>query len=119
MTDNQPERVEAIERKLDLLSSSVDKRFDEVTAALVEQREYTEFVFERLRREMIERLDRVERNMATRDQVERLRLGTVEHLQRFEEKFEHKFQGVEDRLDRLIEAQTRRTRRSRRATKKA
>jgi hypothetical protein len=136
MTENPPERVETIERKLDALSSSVDerfdkvdkrfdevdkrfteidRRFDEVSAAFVEQREYTEFAFGRLRREMIERFERVDQNMATRDQVERLRLGTVEHFQRLEQRF----QSLEDKLDRFIEAQPRRTRRSRRTTKKA
>ena len=69
-----PEKVNAIEQKLDALSASVDARFDavdarfdavdarfdavdarfdEVTAAFVEQREYTEFAFGRLRGEML------------------------------------------------------------------
>jgi hypothetical protein len=46
------EKLEAIDRKLDALSASVDLRFDEVTVSLVEQREYTEFAFNRLRSEM-------------------------------------------------------------------
>jgi hypothetical protein len=48
-----PEKVNAIEQKLDALTASVDVRFDEVTAAFVEQREYTEFVFGRLRGELL------------------------------------------------------------------
>jgi chromosome segregation ATPase len=117
MIDNLPERVGAVEKKLDALARSVDrrfvevnerfdqfdKRFDEVdrrfeqidkrfeqvdqrfdevdkrfkevderfkdvTRALVEQREYTEFAFDRLRREMMARFDRV----ATRTQVDRI-----------------------------------------------
>jgi hypothetical protein len=69
-----PERVDAIEEKLDRLTASVDARFDavdarfdavdarfvavdarfdEVTSALVEQRQYTEFAFDRLRGEML------------------------------------------------------------------
>ena len=48
-----PERVNAIEQKLDALSMNVDVRFDDVTSALVEQRQYTEFAFDRLRNEML------------------------------------------------------------------
>jgi hypothetical protein len=98
MTDIEPlpERVDRIEHKLDALSKSVDvlsasvdrrfedvnrrfddvdkrfkdvdKRFDEVSEHFVEQRQYTEFAFEKLRGEMqtgfrfIEgRLDRFEK----------------------------------------------------------
>ena len=64
-----PDRVDRIEQKLDSLAVSIDRRFDdvgrrfddvgrrfnevdrrfnEVTDALVEQRQYTEFAFERL-----------------------------------------------------------------------
>ena len=64
-----PERVDRIEQKLDSLAASIDRRFDdvdrrfnevdrqfnevdrqfnEVTDALVEQRRYTEFAFDRL-----------------------------------------------------------------------
>lgn len=72
--DGRVDRVDAIEQKLDGLAASVDARFDavdarfdavdarfdavdtrfdEVTSALVEQRQYTEFAFERLRGEMV------------------------------------------------------------------
>lgn len=65
--DGLVDRVDAIEQKLDGLTASVDARFDavdarfdavdarfdEVTSALVEQRQYTEFSFERLRGEMV------------------------------------------------------------------
>ncbi|CAN5770279.1 hypothetical protein BH24ACI5_BH24ACI5_13410 [soil metagenome] len=58
--DGLVDRVDAIEQKLDGLTASVDARFDavdarfdEVTSALVEQRQYTEFAFERLRGEMV------------------------------------------------------------------
>jgi hypothetical protein len=54
-----PVKVQAIEDKLDALGASVearfemvDARFDEVTFALVEQRQVTEFAFERLQNEM-------------------------------------------------------------------
>ena len=51
MTDgsnNLPERLEVVEHKLDGLIQSVDVRFDEVAAAIAEQRAYTEFAIERL-----------------------------------------------------------------------
>ena len=51
MTDgssNLPERLEVVEHKLDGLIQSVDVRFDEVAAAIAEQRAYTEFAFEKL-----------------------------------------------------------------------
>jgi hypothetical protein len=55
-----PAKVDAIEQKLDALIASVDRRFtsvdtrfDDVTSALVEQRRYTEFAFERLRGDMV------------------------------------------------------------------
>lgn len=58
--DGLVDRVDAIEQKLDGLTASVDARFDavdarfdEVTSALVEQRQCTEFAFERLRGEMV------------------------------------------------------------------
>ena len=41
-------RVEAVERKVDGLAASMDVRFDHVNAALVEQRAYTEFAYDRL-----------------------------------------------------------------------
>jgi hypothetical protein len=58
MTDGSsslPERVEVIEQKLDGLIQSVDarfeqvdRRFDQVDAAIVEQRAYTEFAYDKL-----------------------------------------------------------------------
>jgi len=54
-TENLLERVEDVEHKLDGLAASVDERFeqvgqrfDHVDTALVEQRLYTEFAYERL-----------------------------------------------------------------------
>ena len=46
-------RFDAVDARSDALTTSIDKRFDEVTAALVEQRQYTEFAFDRLRGEML------------------------------------------------------------------
>ena len=51
--------AQTVEQKLDRLSASVDQRFDavdqrfdDVTAALAEQRQHTEFAFDRLASEM-------------------------------------------------------------------
>ena len=85
--DALPERVDTIERKLDALSSSVDKRFEqvdkrfdevdkrfeevdkrfeEVKLQFVEQRQYTEFAYERLEQRMSAGFKRLERKL---DQV--------------------------------------------------
>jgi hypothetical protein len=42
----------SVDQRFDRLSASVDHRFDDVTASLVEQRQYTEFAFDRLASEM-------------------------------------------------------------------
>ena len=54
-TENLAQRVEAVEGRLEELSVSVatrfdqmDRRFDETKAALVEQRQYTEFAYDQL-----------------------------------------------------------------------
>ena len=49
---NLPERVQVIEQKLDALAVSVDSRFEQVSAAIAEQRAYTEYVYERLDQKM-------------------------------------------------------------------
>src|SRR5262245_23573960 len=87
MTDIEglPVRVERIEQKLDALSKSVDtlsksvdtlsdsvdkrfadvdKRFDEVSEHFTEQRQYTEFAFDKLRGEMTAGFTRLERLIA-------------------------------------------------------
>jgi len=65
-SSNLPERLEVVEQKLDGLIQSVDvrfaqvdarfnhvdQRFDEVDAAIVEQRAYTEFAYEKLNSKM-------------------------------------------------------------------
>lgn len=57
-------RFEEVDRRFD----EVDKRFDEVSANFVEQREYTEFAFERVQQVITvhsERIDRLERAVET------------------------------------------------------
>jgi hypothetical protein len=70
-------RVQTVELKLDVLSgkvddlsASVDQRFEQVDAAILEQRQYTEFAFSRLEAKMEagfnrfgERFDRLERKL--------------------------------------------------------
>jgi hypothetical protein len=46
------ETLETIGEKITALNADVDKRFDEVSEAFVEQRKYTEFAFEQLRTEL-------------------------------------------------------------------
>jgi hypothetical protein len=79
-----PAKVDAIEQTLDALAGSgqsqfasvdarfeavdarfdeVDARFDEVASALREQRQYTEFAFDRLRSEMSAGFGRLERKL--------------------------------------------------------
>ena len=42
----------SVDERFDTLSASVDERFDAVDVALIEQRQYTEFAFDRLADEM-------------------------------------------------------------------
>jgi hypothetical protein len=41
-------KLDAVSEKIDNLSVSVDRRFEQVDGAFVEQRQYTEFAFQRL-----------------------------------------------------------------------
>lgn len=61
--DNLTQLVQGVAEKLDQLSASVDKRFDAVEAGLLEQREYTEFVYERLEAQSKADIGRVERKL--------------------------------------------------------
>ena len=108
MTDIEglPVRVERIEQKLDALSESVDKRFadvdkrfadidkrfDEVSEHFTEQRQYTEFAFDKLRGEMAVGFTRLERLIA----------ANTSGLARLERKF-----------DRFVDDEGRRPRRPR------
>ena len=92
MTENLealPARVDRIERKLDSLTSSVDKRFDDVSEAIAEQRQYTEFAFERLQGMMVDQFQQLSQKLdraATLDQLEQLsqkldRAATLDQLE--------------------------------------
>ena len=64
---NLPERVQVIEQKLDALAVSVDSRFEQVSAAIAEQRAYTEYVYERLDQKMDAGFANVEEGFARVD----------------------------------------------------
>jgi hypothetical protein len=90
--DALPERVEIIERKLDALSVSVDRRFDQIDQRFelvdehfAEQRQYTEFAYERLD----QRIMRLERAMlAGFDRLEAAVLARAGRFERLEVKVE-------------------------------
>jgi hypothetical protein len=85
-----PERVNAIEQKLDALTVNVDVRFDEATSALVEERQYAEFASDRLRNEMLSgfattqtRFDTAFTTMTTNfGRLERKLDQVIDHVQR-------------------------------------
>lgn len=98
-----PARVEAVEQKIDALSASVDARFDavdarfdalmasmnaefeQIAAAFVEQRQYTEFAFDRLGQEMRTGFNRLDGRLSDLD-------GRLERVER--------------KLDRFIDTQS-------------
>jgi hypothetical protein len=72
--DRLTERVTGVEDRLEVLagslaelSASVDRRFDDMDRGVLEQREYTEFAFERLRTEMNERFASVDKRFDAAD----------------------------------------------------
>lgn len=98
-----PERVDLIERKLDALSASVDRRFEEVNEHFAEQRRYTEFAYERLDQRMTAGFDGLDQRMTTGfDRLVRLIRAETRRLER-----------MEGRLDEFIRAQPTATRRRR------
>jgi chromosome segregation ATPase len=58
--DDLAERVQAVETRMDQVPASIEQRFDSVDAAILEQREYTEFAFDKLERSMNARFDVVD-----------------------------------------------------------
>ena len=76
--DALPARVAGMEHTLVVLTATVDRRFDEVAQAFVEQREYLEFCDARLDDEMTRRFEAVERRL---DGLER-RFDSLERRKR-------------------------------------
>jgi archaellum component FlaC len=98
-----PGRLETVEQKIDILAASMDARFDEVTAALVEQRQDTEFASTQLNARMDGfdvRLGRVEDRI---DPVEDRLDGVDSRL----EGIDTRLGGIERKLDQFIDVQSR------------
>lgn len=89
-----PERVERVERKVDVLTSSVEERFDGVDQAFAEAHEFTQFASNQLRTEMHERFERVDRRFESVD----ARFESVDA--RFD-RVDARFDGVDARFDRI------------------
>jgi archaellum component FlaC len=62
--DDLEERVQVLETRMDQVPATIDQRFDAVDAAIAEQRQYTEFAFDKLERSMIARFDGVDAEFA-------------------------------------------------------
>ena len=103
-TGNPPERVQGVEQKLDALSASVGAGFEHVDAALLEQREYTEFAYEKLDSKMDAGFSRLDQKMdagfSRLDQ--RMDAGFAQVDGRFAE-LERKIGGRFARLERKID----------------
>jgi tetrahydromethanopterin S-methyltransferase subunit G len=91
--DDVRKRVQAVEQKVDALSASVDVRFDAVDAALIEQRQYTEFAFDRLASEMRAGFSSVDARL----NVSETRFDSIDS----------RFNRIERKLDRFIDTQSR------------
>jgi hypothetical protein len=87
-------RVERVEGKLDALSTSVDERFDRVDAALVEQRQYTEFGYLQLEAKLGAQIGEVEAKLGAR-----MDAGFAQ--------VDARFARVERKLDQFIDTQSR------------
>jgi uncharacterized coiled-coil protein SlyX len=102
--DTLPARVAGLEHNLSVLTATVDRRFDEVSVAFVEQREYVEFTYARLDDKMTRRFDGVERRL---DAVE-TRLDAVERrldaVERRLDALEKRFDVFEKKLDLVVAA---------------
>jgi archaellum component FlaC len=102
-----PERVGVIEQKLDGLIQSVDARFaqvdtrfDQVDAAIIEQRAYTEFAYEKLDSKMDAGFARLDRKMdagfARLDQK-------IDDIDNRLGKVDGRFARLETKIDRIID----------------
>ena len=121
--DERGDTEQTVEQKLDVLSVSFDRRFNAVdenfkavTAALVEQREYTEFAFGRLE-DRIDRLEfRFDRTEPRLDRMvarlDRMDTGVSSLDQRMGAGFanvDEQFARLERKLDQIIDLHVPRT----------
>jgi hypothetical protein len=82
----------SVDERFDTLSVSVDERFDAVDVALIEQRQYTEFAFDRLADEMRTGFGAIEGRLGGIDG----RLGGIDG----------RFNRLERKLDQFIDTQS-------------
>ena len=113
--ENPPERVQGVEQKLDALRASVgagfeqvDRRFEDVDAALLEQRQYTEFAYEKLDSKMDAGFSRLDQQMDAGffrlDQ--RMDAGFAQADGRFaelERKMDGRFARLERKIDQIVD----------------
>ena len=104
------ERLASVEHKVDALAVSMDQRFDEVTAAILEQRRYTKFAFEQLTTRIsgLEgRFDSLETkvdSLGTRFHSLETKVDSLEsQLTSFETKVESRFARLDRKLDQLLD----------------
>jgi hypothetical protein len=90
----------SVDERFDMLSVSVDERFDAVDVALIEQRQYTEFAFDRLADEMRNGFGAVNGRF---DRVERRFDGVEDRFDRIDGRFNR----LEQKLDQFIDTQSR------------
>lgn len=93
LTASVDARFEAVDARFDALTASIDARFEEVAQAFVEQRQYTEFAFNRLATEMCAGFRRVDERL---DQL----AGRLDRV-------EVRLDRVERKLDQFISTQSR------------
>src|SRR5215211_4145364 len=91
-----PDRVESLERKIDVLAASLDARFDGVDLAIAEQRAFTAFVHEQIEG----RVGQIDGRLGQIDG----RVGQIEG--RFGQMESH-FDRLERKLDGFVDTQSR------------
>ena len=104
--DNLPDRVQTVEQKVDALSTSVDARFDQVDAAIAEQRQYTEFAYDRLNSKMDAGFARIDERFGRIDE----RFGRIDgRFAQIDGRFaqmDGRFARLERKLDQFIDTQS-------------
>jgi len=101
--DGVLERLTSVERKVESLAATMDRRFDEVAEALGEQRRYTDFAYERLNGKISRLDDKVSR---LDDKVSRLddRMSTIEkEMHSGFAQMDQIFSRLDRKLDQLID----------------
>jgi hypothetical protein len=94
------ERLASVEHKVDALAVSMDQHFDEVTAAILERRRYTDFAFEQLST----RVSGLEVKLEARTDSLETKVDSLQiQLTSFETKVESRFARLDRKLDQLID----------------